>query len=76
MTAFDQMQVIVDPFRVNFGGQFIEMDGQFGQVSGIVGKGAFAFACNDNFLFKLGEQFGKTCYIRTGSLDEVFLFFS
>ncbi|MCE7058191.1 hypothetical protein LZF95_26140 [Algoriphagus sp. AGSA1] len=55
MTALDQMQVIVDPFRVNFGRQFIEVDSKFGQMSGIVGKRAFAFACNDNFLFKLGQ---------------------
>ncbi|WP_439489657.1 ATP-binding protein [Algoriphagus sp.] len=74
MTALDSMQVIVDPFRVNFGGQFIEMDGQFGQMSGIVGEDAFAFADNNNFLFKLGKQFSKTCYIRTGSLDEVFFY--
>ncbi len=55
MTALDQMQVIVDPFRVNFGGQFIEVDRQFGQMSGIVGERAFAFPGNDNFLFKLGQ---------------------
>lgn len=75
MTALDQMEVIVDPLRVNFGRQFIEVDSQFGQMSGIVGKGAFAFAGNDNFLFKLGKQFGKTCYIGTGSLEEIFFFF-
>ncbi|MEB2782659.1 hypothetical protein U3A58_19885 [Algoriphagus sp. C2-6-M1] len=76
MIALDQMKVIIDPVRIHFSGQFIEMDSQFGKMSGIVGEGAFAFAGNDNFLFKLGKQFGKTCYIRTGSLDEVFLFLS
>lgn len=75
MTALDQMEVIVDPFGVNFGRKFIEVDRLFGQMSGIVRKGAFAFAGNNNFLFKLGKQFGKICYIGTGSLEEVFFFF-
>ena len=54
MTSFDQMQVIVDPVRVHFCGQLVEVDGQFCQMSGIVGEGTFAFAGNDNFLLKLG----------------------
>ncbi len=71
MTSLDQMQVIVDPHRVHFGRQFIEVDLQFGQVTTIIGNSALTFACDGNFLLKLSEQFSKTCYIRTGSLDEV-----
>ncbi len=55
MAALDQMQIIVDAFRVNFGRQLIEVDGKFGQMSGIVGKGALTFASNNNFLLKLGQ---------------------
>ena len=70
------MQVIVDPVWIHLRGQFIKVDGELGQMSGIAVQRAFTFAGNSNFLFKLGKQFGKTCYIRTGSLDEVLLFFS
>jgi hypothetical protein len=69
------MQVVIDLVRVYFGRQFIEVDGQFGQMSGVIGECACTLASNDNFLFKLGKQFGKTCYIGTGSLEEVRLFF-
>lgn len=75
MTSLNQMQVIVDPFRVHFGKQFIEVDLQFGQMAGIVGQGALTFPCNGHFLLKLSEQFSKSCYIRTSSLEEVFFFF-
>jgi len=49
------MKVVVDPVRVHFGGKFVEVDRQFGQMPGIAGKGAFALARDDNFLFKLGK---------------------
>ena len=54
MTPLDQMEVIVDPVGVHLSGQFVEVESQFGQMSGIVGEGTFAFAGNDNFLLKLG----------------------
>lgn len=44
-------------------------------MTGIIGKGALTFAGDSNFLLKLGKQFSKTCYIRTGGLDEVLFFF-
>jgi hypothetical protein len=75
MTSLDQMQVIVDPFGVHFGRQFIEVDRQFGQVTTVIGNSALTFASNGNFLLKLSEQFSKSCYIRISSLREV-LFFS
>ena len=37
MTSLDQMKIIVDPVRVHFGRQFIEVNRQFGQMAGIVG---------------------------------------
>jgi hypothetical protein len=55
VSPLDQMQVIIDPVRVHFGGKFVEVDRQFGQMPGIAGKGAFALARDDNFLFKLGK---------------------
>lgn len=55
VAPLDQMKVVVDPVRVHFGGKFVEVDRQFGQVPGIAAKGAFALARDDNFLFKLGK---------------------
>jgi len=52
------------------------VDRQFGQMSGVICECACTFASDDNFLLKLGKQFGKTCYIRTSGLEESFLFFS
>jgi len=51
------------------------VNGKFGQMTAIVGDCALTLAGDYNFLLKLGEQFRKTCYIRAGSLKEVWLFF-
>ena len=55
VASLDQMQVVVDPVWVYLGGQFVEVERQLGQVAGIVGQGAFALACDGNFLLKLGQ---------------------
>jgi hypothetical protein len=48
----DQVEVVVDLVGVYFGGHLSEMKGQFGQVAAVAAKGAFALACNNNFLTK------------------------
>lgn len=35
----DQMQVIVDQVRVNFNGEFIDVEGKLGQVTAVDGQG-------------------------------------
>ena len=55
MPSLDQMEVIVDPVGIHFGGQFIEMEGEFGQMATIIGNGALTFSGDDNFLLKLGQ---------------------
>jgi hypothetical protein len=55
VAPLDQMQVIVDPVWVYFGRQFIEVDGQLGQMTTIARDRTLTFAGDDNFLFKLGQ---------------------
>ncbi len=55
VSPLDQMEVVVDPVGVHFGGQFVEVERKLGQVAGVVGQGAFALARHDNFLLKLGQ---------------------
>ena len=55
VTPLDQMQVIIDPVRIYFGRQFIEVQGEFSQVTAIVCYGALAFTRDGNFLLKLGQ---------------------
>lgn len=75
MPSLHQIQVIVDPVGIHLRGQFIKVDGELGQMEAVVGQGTLALARNGNFLLKLGQQFSKSCYIRTGGLEEVWLFF-
>ena len=51
------------------------MQGQLGQVTGIVGKGALASVGNGDFLAELLVKLAESCYISTGSLDKGLLFF-
>jgi len=67
------MQVFVDSVWVYLSGKFIEVDGQLGQMTTIARDRTLTLAGGYNFLLKLGNQFGKTCYIRTGSLEVIFL---
>lgn len=55
MPPFDQMQVIIDPVGIYLSGQFIEVKGEFSQMTAIVGDGTLAFPGHGNFLFKLGQ---------------------
>ena len=55
VSPLDQMQVIIDPVRVDLSGQFIEMKGKLGQMTAIVGDRALTFAGHGNFLLKLGQ---------------------
>lgn len=55
MTPLDQMQVIIDPVWIYFSRQFIEVKGEFGQMTAIVGEGTLTFASDSNFLLKLGQ---------------------
>ncbi|SEG51604.1 hypothetical protein SAMN03080598_04299, partial [Algoriphagus boritolerans DSM 17298 = JCM 18970] len=55
MPPLDQMQVIIDPVWIYFSRQFIEVKGEFGQMTAIVGEGTLTFASNSNFLLKLGQ---------------------
>jgi hypothetical protein len=58
------------------GRQAVEVQGQLGQVAGIVGQGALAPAGDGDFLAELLVKFTESCYISTGSLEEGLLFFS
>ena len=51
------------------------MQGQLGQVAGVVGKRALAPAGDGDFLLDLLVKLAESCYISTGSLDEGLLFF-
>jgi hypothetical protein len=70
-----QVEVIVDLIGVEEGRQAVEVQGQLGQVAGIVGKGALAPAGDGDFLAELLVKFAESSYISTGSLDKGVLFF-
>ena len=70
-----QIKVIVDLVCVKLGRQTVEVQGQFGQVAGVVGKRALASAGDGDFLSELLVKLAESCYISTGSLDEGLLFF-
>ena len=70
-----QVDVIVNLVGVELGRQAVEVKGQFGQVAGVVGKGALASAGDGYFLAELLVKFLESCYISTGSLDKGLLFF-
>jgi hypothetical protein len=70
-----QVEVIVDLVGVQLGRQAIEVQGQLGQVAGIIGKRALAPAGDGDFLAELLVKLAESCYISTGSLDEGVLFF-
>jgi hypothetical protein len=70
-----QVEVIVDLVGVELGRQAVEVQGQFGQVAGVVGKGALAPAGNGDFLAELLVKLAESCYISTGSLNKGLLFF-
>ena len=71
----EQVEVIVDLVGVKLGRQAVEVQGQFGQVAGVVGKGTLASAGDGDFLAELIVKFAESCYISTGSLDKGLLFF-
>ncbi|MBD8487693.1 hypothetical protein IFO69_02920 [Echinicola sp. CAU 1574] len=71
---FDQIEVIVDLFGINFSGQFVEMQGQLCQVVGIIALGTLSPPCNSDFLAELLVKFLESFYIATGCLDKVCFF--
>ena len=71
----EQVEVIIDLVCVELGRQAVEVQGQLGQVAGIVGQGALAPAGDGDFLAELLVKLAESCYISTGSLDEGLLFF-
>jgi hypothetical protein len=71
-----QVEVIVDLVGVELGGQEVEVQSQFGQVTAVVVKGALAPAGDGGFLAELFVKFTGSSYISTGSLEEGLLFFS
>ena len=75
MLLLEQVEVIIDLVCVKLGRQAVEVQGQLGQVAGIVGKGALAPASDGDFLAELLVKLAESCYISTGSLDEGLLFF-
>ena len=70
-----QVDVIVNLVGVELGRQAVEVQGQLGQVAGIVGQGALAPAGDGDFLAELLVKLAESCYISTGSMDEGLLFF-
>jgi hypothetical protein len=72
---FEQVEVIVDLVSVELSRQAVEMQGQLGQVAGVVLQCALAPAGDGDFLLELLVKLAESCYISTGSLDEGLLFF-
>jgi hypothetical protein len=70
-----QVKVIVDLVGIEPGRQAVEVQSQFSQVAGIVGKGALAPAGDGDFLAELFVKLSESSYISTGSLDKGLLFF-
>jgi hypothetical protein len=71
----DQVKVIVDLVGVQLGGQAVEVQGQPGQVVGIVVQSALAATGDGDFPAELLVKLAETCYLTAGSLDEGWLFF-
>ena len=70
-----QVDVIVNLVGVELGRQAVEVQGQLGQVAGVVGQSTLAPAGDGDFLAELFVKFTESCYISTGSLDKGLLFF-
>ena len=68
---FNQIEVVVYLVRVQLGRQAVEVQGQFGQVVGVVGKRALAAAGQCDFLVELLVKLLESGYLSTGSLDKV-----
>lgn len=75
MLLLEQVEVIVYLVCVELGRQAVEVQGQFGQVAGVVGKGTLASASDGDFLAELLVKLAESCYISTGSLNKGLLFF-
>ena len=70
-----QVEIVVDQVGVELGRQAVEVQGQLGQVAGVVRQGALAPAGNGDFLAELLVKLAESCYISTGSLNKGLLFF-
>ena len=71
MLLFNQIEVVVYLVGVQLGRQAVEMQGQLGQVVGVIAKRALAAARNGDFLVELLVKLLESGYLRTGSLDKV-----
>ena len=71
MLLFNQIEVVVYLVGVQLGRQAVEVQGQFGQVVGVVGKRALAAAGQRDFLVELLVKLLESGYLRTSSLDKV-----
>ena len=71
MLLFDPVEVVVYLVGVQLGGQAVEVQGQLGQVVGVIGKRTLAAAGNGDFLVELLVKLLESGYLRTGSLDKV-----
>ena len=75
MLLAQQVEIIIDLVGVELGRQAVEVQGQLGQVAGVVGKGTLAPAGDGDFLAELLVKLAESCYISTGSLNKGLLFF-
>jgi len=71
MLLFNPVEVVVYLVSIQLGRQAVEVQGQFGQVVGVVGKCTLAAAGQRDFLVELVVKLLESCYFSTGSLDKV-----
>jgi hypothetical protein len=71
MLLFYEVEVVVYLVRIQLGRQAVEVQGQLGQVVGVIGKRALAAARQGDFLVELLVKLLESCYFSTGSLDKV-----
>ncbi len=71
MLLFNQVEVVVYLVRVQLSRQAVEVQGQFGQVVGVIGERTLAAAGQRDFLVELLVKLLESGYLRTGCLDKV-----
>jgi hypothetical protein len=71
MLLFYEVEVVVYLVRIQLGRQAVEVQGQLGQVVGVIVERALAAARQGDFLVELLVKLLESGYISTGSLDKV-----
>ena len=64
------VEVVFDLFGIQFRGQSFKMQGQGGNVTGIIVEGTFASAQDGNISLKALQEFGKTVNFARGTIQD------